>query len=106
MKFTIKIPSSSKKVFGVKPSAGPGFWTSNSYGWGQVSKMNNENCFIGVHFEKVRRKVKQTKLSSGKTKSTIICDAHWIVTTYQIPFELLKLTGKKFRQHSRHFTIK
>ena len=54
----------------------------------------------GIHQEKHRKTVKQTKIK-GKKGHKVVEKAYWIVTVYKFPIERVK----SLKQHSRHFDV-
>jgi hypothetical protein len=72
------------------------------------TKSTNYDCYVDTHGNKIvyslqkqRRKIRQERLPTGKTKSHVIREASWVAYAYVIPAEL----PVSVKQHARHFEL-
>jgi hypothetical protein len=57
------------------------------------------------NLEKRRKKVTRHPPANGRPNSTVISQNHWVGYAYEIPVELLKLSGLKAIQTERTFFL-
>lgn len=67
---------------------------------GYIDSSFERKYVYGIHQEKHRKTVKQTKIK-GKNGHKVVEKAYWIVTVYKFSIERVKF----LKQHSRHFDV-
>ena len=76
-------------------------YTNGETGSRVVGWMSSNGKFVyGVHKEKHRKIVEQTKVK-GKNAHKVISNGYWLITIYKFPIERVK----ELRQHPRHFDV-
>jgi len=80
-------------------------FTSYSNGaWCKGGNYVDYETVRAFHLEKRRKRVEIKKTKKGTVRS-VVSPAHWVATYYDIPVELLKMSGLIVVQGNRNFTL-